>query len=382
MKNSLFEVFAERHSPSDEELICIAVLVENGDYIQKGKIIFELEGAKAIFEVVSEEDGFFYSVIKGGDRFRVGQKIGYISKSEVTNFSENLNDVREDSQQILDGEVGKGLKFSEPGLEYLLASKNKYDILNKLSGTSGLVTIAMIKDVEISIEKSIPTLRLVEKQFWSDYLKEKSSKEECIFIGGGFGAIQTLDLLSSNGRIRPIGYISDDSQNILDQIGFPLLGDTSFESINSLREKHKDIKFILTVGSSPAFRCKVVQNFKDLNIVLETLIHPTATIGANVQIGAGTLIFAHVHIGTGSIIGEAGFISSNSSIEHHNKIGEGFCTGPNLNTSGGVTIGREVRFGMNIGIEPGIVVGDKCTVASGSVLTRDLADGSLLKSRN
>ena len=382
MKNDSFEVYAERHSPSDEELICIAVLIENGEWVQKGKIIFEIEGAKAIFEVASEVDGFFYSIIAEGDKFKVGQKIGYVSKSEIADFAETLLDFVEDIVHLPNVEENGDLNFSEPALEYLRTSINKSHIVEKLSGTVGLVTSAMIKDIESTIGISSPTLSPVEREFWTDYIKRSSSEETCIFIGGGFGAIQTLDLLNNRGGFMPIGYISDLKVNLMDQFGLPLLGDTSLESLKSIIEKNKGAKFILTVGSSPTFRCKVAQIFSKLNVVLETLIHPTATIGANVVIGAGTLIFAHVHIGTGSVIGAASFISSNSSIEHHNNVGEGFCTGPNLNTSGGVTIGREVRFGMNIGIEPGVAVGHNCVVASGLVLTRDLADGSVLKSRS
>ena len=85
------EIFAERNSPSDEELICIAVLFKNGDFVHKNRVIYEIEGAKAIFEVVSECDGYFYSIVKEGDVFKVGQKIGYIKEVEMENFSETLH---------------------------------------------------------------------------------------------------------------------------------------------------------------------------------------------------------------------------------------------------------------------------------------------------
>jgi sugar O-acyltransferase (sialic acid O-acetyltransferase NeuD family) len=380
MKNDPFEVFAERNSPSDEELICTEVLVENDAHVKKGQIIFEIEGAKAIFEVTSEVDGFFYSIIREGDRFKVGQKIGYISKSKLEFFSETILDFESELRQIPNEEY-HGLNFSEPAIEYLRTSMYRTQIVENLLGTAGLVTTAMIKDLETTLGRANRTLRPIETKFWSTYLNERSSKDICILIGGGFGAIQTLDVLHANDSIVPIGYVSDTKDDLVDQLGLPLLGDTSLENLKALAEENKGVKFFLTVGFSPSLRCKILQDFKKLNIELESLIHPTAIIGANVEIGAGTLIFAHVHVGTGSVIGEACFISSNSSIEHHNRIGEGFCTGPNLNTSGGVTIGREVKFGMNIGIEPGISVGDNCIVASGSVLTSDLANGSVLKSR-
>jgi acetyltransferase EpsM len=240
----------------------------------------------------------------------------------------------------------------------------------------------MIKDAEEFLNRSKPKLNLSESAFWSKFTNETSFDDCCALIGGGNGAIQTLDLLNKLGGMKPIGFFSDFSENLLDQIGVPNLGSVSVDAINAAREKFPNVKFILTVGSSPEFRIKVAQIFGELSLDLETLIHPTAVISSNVQIGSGTLIFANVHIGTGAIIGKACFISSNSSIEHHNLIGDGFCSGPNLNTSGGVEIGERVRFGMSVSVEPGIVIGRNCTIASGLVITKNIAEGSIQKARN
>jgi acetyltransferase EpsM len=381
MENKISEIYAERNSPSDEELICISVLAENGDFIVKNRVIYEIEGAKAIFEVVSEVDGFFYSIVKDGDTFKVGQKIGYIAKSEIENFSETLADQDVSLTTLEEQSETSTAKFSGPALLYLENLSNRLELIDKLKHSQTLITVTMIKEVEEALNKPTPKMELSESAFWSKFANETKSDNRCALIGGGYGAIQTLDLINKLGGMKPIGFFSDFSENLLDQIGVPNLGSATTDAIKELKEKFPNVKLILTVGSSPEFRIKIVKIFDELSFDLETLIHPTAVISSNVQIGSGTLIFANVHIGTGAIIGKACFISSSSSIEHHNKIGDGFCAGPNLNTSGGVEIGEQVRFGMSVSVEPGIVIGRNCTIASGLVITKNIPEGSLQKAR-
>jgi acetyltransferase EpsM len=382
MENKVSEIYAERNSPSDEELICISVLAKNGDFIVKNRVIYEIEGAKAIFEVVSEVDGFFYSIIKDGDIFKVGQKIGYITRSELKNFSEKLADQDLSLMTLEEHSDTSTVQFSQPALLYLENSTNRVELIDKLKNSQTLITVSMIKETEEVLNKSIPKLALNESAFWLKFANETAADNCCALIGGGYGAIQTLDLLKILGGMKPIGFFSNVNENLLDQIGVPNLGSATTDAIKELREKFPNVKFVLTVGSYPEFRMKIAKIFDELSFDLETLIHPTAVISSNVQIGSGTLIFANVHIGTGTIIGKAGFISSNSSIEHHNVIGDGFCTGPNLNTSGGVEIGEQVRFGMSVSVEPGVVIGRNCTIASGLVITKNIAEGSLQKARN
>ena len=110
-------------------------------------------------------------------------------------------------------------------------------------------------------------------------------------------------------------------------------------------------------------------------------IYSNVFIGENVEIGDGTLIFANVHIGTDTSIGKLSFISSNSTIEHHNVIGNAFCCGPSFSTSGLVSIGNNTRVGINVGIEPSIKVGDNVVISSGSIVTSNIDSDKTLKHR-
>jgi acetyltransferase-like isoleucine patch superfamily enzyme len=379
MENKFTEVIAEKNSPSDEEIICIKVFYKEGDQIFTGATLFELEGAKAIFEVASEFKGYFYPVITEGEKFSVGSIIGYISSEPVNNFLESIPKVNS-TELVKDNSLAlESIRYSQPALEYIKNVENQTKLLEKLGNYSGLVTLEMVKKVFGPSYDAKHEMSSEETYYWKNSISKSSAGTKCILIGAGRGAVQVLDLLESLGGFFPIGFISDLKENYLNPTNLAYMGDSSEKNITELIQKEKITKFILTVGTSPKFRVYIHELSLKLGIDLITLIHPSTVIGSNVTIGSGTLIFANVHIGTSAKIGNACFISSNSTIEHHNFIGDGFCTGPNLNTSGSVKIGSGVRFGMNIGVEPDVEIGDNSVIASGVILTKSIPNESVVK---
>ncbi len=42
-----------------------------------------------------------------------------------------------------------------------------------------------------------------------------------------------------------------------------------------------------------------------------------------------------------------------------------------------ITIGNNVWFGGNVAVMPGVTIGDNCTIAAGSIVTKDIPDNSL-----
>jgi acetyltransferase-like isoleucine patch superfamily enzyme len=248
----------------------------------------------------------------------------------------------------------------------------------------GLITVEHIKN-------SVSQLLAVESRFmqrtsisnlqnWKSKLHELSSSEPVILIGAGNGAIQVLDILVKINKYNPVGYFSDEPENILDSLEIMNYGNTSVENISEIAKRLEVKKLIITVALSPLFRynCSMLDGLNGLELV--TLIHPDTIIGTNVEIGAGTVIFGNVHIGAETKIGKACFISSGSTIEHHNSIGAGFCCGPMFATSGLVTIGEKTKAGMGVCIEPGINIGNEVILASKTLITKNIADGVTVKS--
>ena len=54
------EIFIERNSPSDDEFFIHKIYINNGEFVKKDILLAEVEGAKAIFEIYSENEGYFF----------------------------------------------------------------------------------------------------------------------------------------------------------------------------------------------------------------------------------------------------------------------------------------------------------------------------------
>ena len=381
MSNSeVFSIIAERNSPSDESFTVLSVNYQNGEKVVEGSVLLEVEGAKAVFEIVAPKSGYFYTNLNEGDIPDVGDVIGYISKEEVADISLLIekSNKKEASPKNTENNISK------PALEYIEENSIDLNSIKSLLPTKGLVTKESIIEI---MKKSSGKKNYNEHIFnrdlqkkWAEKIKELEGLEQIYFIGGGYGAIQVLDIIYKQKLYQPIGYFADDD-SILDLIGINRLGEANIESIKKIGLSNKINKVLITVSNLPEFRSKFIELEND-EFELVSLIHESAVIGENVEIGNGTIIFGNVHIGADSKIGKCSFISSNSSIEHHNTIGEAFCCGPSFNSSGIIKIGDRLRAGIDVSIEPNIDIGNDVTLASGTVITKNIENNKIVKKIN
>lgn len=372
-------LYAERNSPSDTELICLSILVDQGSYVVKGKPVLELEGAKTVFEIGAETDGFFYAFVEEGDHLAIGTVIGLISEIEIEDIETFKTEQRANPKSVSEDNVLN--RMSNPARDYVLSNPLSSEESDLLSAEVGLITLENLMRILTKSKTVNKGMTEIESDYWNNFIKASNALERCVLIGGGRGAVQVLDLLQTIKKYLPIGYISDSWENYLKVPLIPRLGDTSEESIVRIMAEQKVDNFILT-GGPPSFRSSQLKIFKNLGVPLVTLLHPSVLVGSNVTIGNGTLIFANVYIGPMSKIGEGCFISANSSLDHHTEMGIACTTGPLLVLSGGVNVGDEVKFGMNIGVEPGIKIGSSSLIASGVILTRDVPANTTIKGKS
>lgn len=105
----------------------------------------------------------------------------------------------------------------------------------------------------------------------------------------------------------------------------------------------------------------------------------------------------HCDHGTGIVLGENVFINYNCVMldSGYIRIGSNTLVGPNCSfytpqhpmnhierrkpqeTSYPITIGEDCWLGGNVTILPGVTIGDRCIIAAGSVVTKDIPDDSL-----
>jgi sugar O-acyltransferase (sialic acid O-acetyltransferase NeuD family) len=127
----------------------------------------------------------------------------------------------------------------------------------------------------------------------------------------------------------------------------------------------------LGIGHNDA-RARLMEWLGERSRQLETVVHPSATVGASVDIGpgafiaAGAILIAEARIGAGAIVNTA------ATIDHDCVIREAAHIGPGSNLCGNVRIGARTLVGVASAIRPGVSVCDDVVLGAGSVVVRDI----------
>lgn len=197
------------------------------------------------------------------------------------------------------------------------------------------------------------------------------SKPLVIVGAGGFGR-ETLDVVRasdpSGSRWNFIGFLSDtepDSE-VLDRIGASWVG-----TVDSFLGSGNDFFYTVAVGD-PQTRRFLAGKFENLGFQAATLIHPSATFGADVHVGAGSVICSNVSITTNVRIGRHAHLNLNSTIGHDVYIADYVSINPLVAISGNVTIEQGCQLGTHCAILQGLKIGPGAIVGAGAVVTKDV----------
>jgi sugar O-acyltransferase (sialic acid O-acetyltransferase NeuD family) len=113
---------------------------------------------------------------------------------------------------------------------------------------------------------------------------------------------------------------------------------------------------------------------QNANISFPRLIHPTAILGANVEIGEGVIIGPGTIIAPNCHIGDFTLINRGISIGHDTEIGEFATIGPRSAIAGMVKIGRNTTVGIGATVIDGVTIGENSFVGAGAVVVGDVPD--------
>ena len=99
-----------------------------------------------------------------------------------------------------------------------------------------------------------------------------------------------------------------------------------------------------------------------------SLVHPTAVIGTNAQIGKGCVVGAYANLSSDTTIGDFVTISIRAGMGHDSTIGNYSHIGGNCCISGFVTIGEFVTMHPGCMMVPHRRIGDNAIIGTGSVV--------------
>jgi sugar O-acyltransferase (sialic acid O-acetyltransferase NeuD family) len=196
--------------------------------------------------------------------------------------------------------------------------------------------------------------------------------KKIIIIGAGGHAKVIADIIIKrkkilNETIKIEAFLDDkyETKEIVYQ-DIPLIG--KLNKINSL--KKDDYYFIIAIGNN-SIREEIANNY---DLKYYTVVHPSAILAEDVEVGEGTVIMANAVINSSVKVGSHCIINTSSVIEHDNKIDDFVHISPNAALAGDIKVGRKTWIGMGSSIIQGVKIGMNVKIGAGSVVLNNIDD--------
>jgi len=194
-----------------------------------------------------------------------------------------------------------------------------------------------------------------------------------LVLGAGGHAKVLIEALSASS-IEILGVVDPDPALMgVTVLGVPVLGDDQ----EVLKYSSGAVRLVNGLGSIglPNRRQSLFEQFKAEGYNFETVVHPSAVVASDAQLGEGSQVMAGVVIQPGCRIGMNAVLNTRVSIDHDCCIGDHVHIAPGTVLSGNVSVGKSTHIGTGSTIIQGINVGRHTVVGAGSVLLKDVPSG-------
>ncbi|MFA5450379.1 MAG: acetyltransferase [Dehalococcoidales bacterium] len=194
-------------------------------------------------------------------------------------------------------------------------------------------------------------------------------KKILIVGAGGFGR-EVYNWIDDSASQYPgwkiLGFLDDDA-SCLEGYNYPLPIISTVEGY----VPQKDEYLIMAIGNSQT-RCVIVDELKRKNAQFETLIHKSARLGKNVEMGEGCIICPDVIITCDVSIGDFVIINCKSDAGHDSEIGDFSTLSAYVGINGFNKIGKRVEIGSHACFVPGLSVVDDVVIGAGAVVAQNI----------
>lgn len=190
-------------------------------------------------------------------------------------------------------------------------------------------------------------------------------KKKLIIVGANGHGKVIADIANQMNQWDTIEFL-DDNDAIKECAGYKVIGVTEDAS------KWRDAAdFFVAIGDNVT-REIVQENIEKKGLDIATLVHPTAVLANEIEIGAGTAIMAGVVINSSSKIGKGCILNTSCSIDHDNKIEDYAHVSPGAHLAGTVRIGKNSWVGIGSVIINNVSICSHCRLGAGTVVIRNI----------
>jgi sugar O-acyltransferase (sialic acid O-acetyltransferase NeuD family) len=190
----------------------------------------------------------------------------------------------------------------------------------------------------------------------------QSELTQDIFIAGtGSYAAEIGDWAQAAGHhVRGLVELRDDTRVGADMHGFPVV---------SARAVPPAGRIVLAIGRERRASWELLAGAGWTAI---TLVHPSASLAADVHLDPGATIGPLAVVGAGSMIGAHAVVSRGALVGHHVEVGAFAVINPGANIGGNTTIGEDAVVGIGATVVNARAIGARAVLAAGAVVVRDV----------
>jgi acetyltransferase EpsM len=171
---------------------------------------------------------------------------------------------------------------------------------------------------------------------------------------------------------RVAAFIDDTSGTRGQSIyGVPCLGSYD-EAVPSF--SGKEVWCHIAIGDNEG-RKKIAERIKKVSWKPATVIHNTAYVSRETEVGEGSFFGPYVTVSPKSVIGKYVLLNTRSSIGHHATLGDFSQISLNASVLGYGHVGKGAMIGAHAVVMSNVTVGAWATVAIGTPILRDVKPG-------
>lgn len=197
-------------------------------------------------------------------------------------------------------------------------------------------------------------------QQWKSFRERNMNKKIIIIGASGHGKV-LADLAIKNGYELQ-GFL-DDGKPSGENCGFPILG-----KVEKALEYQQECEFVIAIGNND-IRKRIAERYL---LKWARLIHPTAVIGMNVEIGEGTVVMANAVVNPGAKVGKHCIINTAAIVEHDNFLGDYVHISPNAALAGTVSLGERTHIGIGAVVRNNLEITSNVVIGAGAVVVKNI----------
>jgi sugar O-acyltransferase (sialic acid O-acetyltransferase NeuD family) len=201
-----------------------------------------------------------------------------------------------------------------------------------------------------------------------------------VIIGAGGHGREVLDVVEAVNVVSPcyevLGVVADHADvDLLARRGTTLLGSPDHLVEGTLADVPADAMLVVAVGD-PGTRTTLADRLEGAGwAIAPALVHPAATVGGDVRLGAGAVLAAGARVTTNVTIGRHVQLNVGAVVSHDSVIGDHATLSPGVLVNGSVRVGEGAFLGTGTIVTPGRTIGRWAVVGAGAVVVHDVPEG-------